>query len=156
VLRALWALQPQPPITIAAATPSRHTSTMQAGSLKLNKAVVECLRESGGRRLTAREVALWMRERYPEQCRLKLERSKSLQSEADLIQQLVAEIGANRPAIERRHAQVRPTEDRPRLYYCSRSSCQQSLGCTRSAWMGSAVPTRAAGAPPIGTPRPHL
>ena len=85
--------------------------------LKLNNVVVECLKAQSGKRLTAREVALWIREHYAEECAEKLTRSRALKTEADLLQQLVAEIGANRPNIERRFPQVRTTEDRPRLYY---------------------------------------
>lgn len=90
--------------------------------LKLNATVVECLKAHAGRRQSAREIALWIRARYPEETQRKLERSRSLHTEADLVQQLVAEIGANRPLIEKRFPQVRTTEDRPRLYYWSEVS----------------------------------
>lgn len=90
--------------------------------MKLNSAVVECLKEFQDRRLTAREIASWIRERYAVETQKKLERSKSLQTDADLLQQLVAEIGANRPAIQKRYPQVRTTEDRPRLYFWSEVS----------------------------------
>lgn len=90
--------------------------------MKLNAAVVECLKSHGSRRMTAREVAIWIRGRYPEETQKKLERSQALQTDADLVQQLVAEIGANRPKIEQRYPQVRTTEDRPRLYYWSEVS----------------------------------
>jgi hypothetical protein len=95
--------------------------------MKLNAAVVECLKAHGSRRLTAREVATWIRERYPDETQRKLERSRALQNNADLVQQLVAEIGANRPTIEKRHAQVRTTEDRPRLYYWSEASEESEI-----------------------------
>lgn len=88
-------------------------------TLRLNAAVVECLKAQAGVRLTARQVAEWIRNRYPQECEAKLARSQSLQSEADLLQQLVAEIGENRPKIEQKYSQFRTTEDRPRLYYWS-------------------------------------
>lgn len=104
--------------------------------MKLNAAVVECLKVHGSRRLTAREVAVWIRERYPDETQRKLERSRSLQNDADLLQQLVAEIGANRPIIEKRHPQVRTTEDRPRLYYWSEESDEAEIAETEQQSYG--------------------
>ena len=90
--------------------------------LKLNNVVVECLKAHVDKRLTARDLANWIWEHYPKECAEKLDRSRALKTEADLLQQLVAEISANRPTIERRFPQVRTTEDRPRLYYWSEAS----------------------------------
>lgn len=98
--------------------------------MKLNTAVVECLRTHHDRRLTAREIATWIRERYAAETQKKLERSRSLQTDADLLQQLVAEIGANRPAIQNRFPQVRTTEDRPRLYFWSEISEEAEVART--------------------------
>ncbi|MEQ5786302.1 HrgA protein [Erythrobacter sp. NFXS35] len=98
--------------------------------MKLNTTVVECLKSHQDRRLTAREIAVWIRARYPEETQRKLERSKALQTEADLVQQLVAEIGANRPAIEKRFPQIRTTEDRPRLYFWSEVSEEAEVART--------------------------
>lgn len=94
-------------------------------SLKLNKAVAECLRTHPGQRLKARDLAEWIFERYPVECRAKLERSSVLHNEADLIQQLVAEIGGNRPQIVKSNPQVRTVEVRPRLYYWSDESPEE-------------------------------
>ena len=105
--------------------------------LRLNNSVVACLQALPGRRLTAREVALWIRDRYPEECRKKLERSRSLKTEADLVQQLVAEIGANRPAIERKHAKFRTTEDRPRLYYWTEATEEAEIAATEESELAS-------------------
>jgi hypothetical protein len=46
------------------------------------------------------------------------------------VQQLVAEIGANRPKIEGKHPQVRTTEDRPRLYYWTEASEEAEVAAT--------------------------
>lgn len=90
--------------------------------MQLRKSVVECLKAHQGEKLKARQIAEWIFETYTEGCMAKLERSNALQTEADLLQQLVAEIGANRPAITKRHPQVRTTEGRPRRYYWSEQS----------------------------------
>ncbi len=85
--------------------------------MKLIAAVAECLQAHPSERLKARQIANWMWSTYPADCRAKLERSSSLKTEEDLRQQLVAEIGANRPTITDRYPQIRTTEGRPRLYY---------------------------------------
>ncbi|WP_271085675.1 hypothetical protein [Brevundimonas sp. NIBR11] len=90
--------------------------------MKLNQAVAQCLRDNPGQRFKAREIAQWIIATYPEATSDKLRRSSVLQTEEDLRQQLVAEIGANRPAIQQRHSQIKTTEDRPRLYYWSDTS----------------------------------
>jgi uncharacterized protein len=116
---------------------------------RLNTAVVDCLREQSPRRFTAREIADWIWERYNEQCREKLARSRALHTEADLIQQLVAEIGANRPAIEHRYQQVRTTEDRPRLYYWSEASEEAEVAATEEhEVVADAIPLRLVETPP--------
>lgn len=89
--------------------------------------MAECLRGQPDVRLKARDIALWVYQRYPEECAAKLERSAALSSQADLIQQLVAEIGAQRPQIARAHPQFKTTEGRPRLYYWTEQSEQQQI-----------------------------
>lgn len=90
--------------------------------LNIKARVVECLKASPGTRFKAREIAEWIFANYPAECREKKERSAALDTDADLVQQLVAEIGANRPFIERRFPQLRTTEERPRRYFWSEES----------------------------------
>lgn len=90
--------------------------------MKLNQAVTQCLRERPGHKMKAREIAQWIAETFPDAAAEKLRRSAVLRTEDDLLQQLVAEIGANRPAIQSKNPQVKTTEERPRLYYWSESS----------------------------------
>jgi hypothetical protein len=54
---------------------------------------------------------------YPTECRVKLERSGALHTEADLLQQLVAEVGGNRLQITKANPQIRTVEVRPRPFY---------------------------------------
>ena len=46
-----------------------------------------------------------------------MERSSFIDNDAALLNQLVAEIGANRPQWQKAHAHLRTTEGRPRRYY---------------------------------------
>lgn len=98
--------------------------------MQLKKLVVECLKAHRDQKLKAREIATWIYRTYPERCNEKLKRSAALVSDADLIQQIVAEIGANRPAIVKAYPQVRTTEGRPRLYYWSDQSEEAEIGAT--------------------------
>lgn len=87
-------------------------------ALELRKRVVEMLSSRPEERFKARDIALWICEKHPDEAAEKLQASASLKSRSDLLSQLVAEIGANRPAWQRMHPQLRTTEGvRPRLYY---------------------------------------
>lgn len=44
-----------------------------------------------------------------------------------LIQQIVAEIGAQRPALQKKHSQLKTTESRPRQYYWTEKSEQAEV-----------------------------
>lgn len=94
-------------------------------ALRLNKVVAECLRSQLGQRLKARDIAAWIYATYPDECRAKLERSSTLKSVDDLLQQLVAEVGANRPLIVKANPEIRTVEVRPRLYYWTEESEQE-------------------------------
>lgn len=88
--------------------------------MNLAKLVRERLESSPGARLSAREVATWIFENHRGECEEKRRRSKQdLGNDNDLIQQLIAEIGALRKTLEARAGGIRTTETRPRLYYFS-------------------------------------
>ncbi|MDE2595920.1 MAG: HrgA protein [Sphingomonadales bacterium] len=84
--------------------------------------VVELLRKYPGRRFTAREIAQAIFEEFPDLCEQKKNKSRSINNDSELIQQIVAEIGANRPTIERRWTSVRTTAERPRGWFWSERS----------------------------------
>ncbi|MEG3175227.1 HrgA protein [Sphingomonas sp. RB3P16] len=83
------------------------------------------MRAHPGHRFKARDIADWIFAKYPAECQAKLERSPVLKSDADLLQQLVAEIGANRPQIVKSNPQVRTVEVRPRLFYWTEETEEQ-------------------------------
>lgn len=86
--------------------------------MELRKRVVEMLSSRPEERFKARDIARWICEHHPEEAAEKLQASTSLKSKADLLSQLVAELGANRPTWQRMHPQLRTTEGvRPRLFY---------------------------------------
>jgi uncharacterized protein len=92
-------------------------------ALNLRQTVTDFLKARPEERFTARELACWMFENMREACEEKRRNSlQDLASDAALLQQLVAEIGANRPEIQKRWPQVRTTETRPRRYYWTTAS----------------------------------
>ena len=87
-----------------------------AGKLRLREAVFEYLKNNAGAKFTARQIAMWIFETYPEECEEKRRRSTQ---NLDVVQQLAAEIGSSRPEIQKKHPQIKTTEGRPRKYYYS-------------------------------------
>lgn len=91
-------------------------------ALNLTQTVLSYLRDYPNQKFTAREIAVWIFETYPDLCREKKQNSLALNTDAELLQQLVAEIGSQRPRIQKKHPQLKTTEGRPRNYYYSEQS----------------------------------
>lgn len=93
-------------------------------ALNLAKAVLDCLKARPEEKLTARQIAEWVFKVYPAECQEKKASSQGnyIHSDADLVQQLVAEISASRPRLQKRHTELKTTEGRPRKYYYSEKS----------------------------------
>lgn len=95
-------------------------------ALNLVNAVFEFLQQNPEQKFTAREIANWVLEMYPDECLQKQERSTAtinrLDNEAALLQQIIAEIGSQRPRLQKRYPEVKTTEGRPRKYYFTGST----------------------------------
>lgn len=93
-------------------------------ALNLAKAVLECLKARPEEKLTARQIAEWIFGTYPVECQEKKSNSLGdyIKTDSDLVQQLVAEIGSQRPRLQKRHPELKTTEGRPRKYYYSEKS----------------------------------
>lgn len=83
--------------------------------------MVEFLQQNPEQKFTAREIANWIFKTYPDECREKQNRSTAkvnpLNNDAAVVQQIIAEIGSQRPRLQKRHSGVKTTESRPRKYY---------------------------------------
>jgi hypothetical protein len=91
--------------------------------LNLRQTIVDFLKARPAERFTARQIALWMFENMRDACEEKRRNSQQdLREDAAFLWQLVAEIGANRPEIQKRWPQIRTTEGRPRQYYWTAAS----------------------------------
>lgn len=96
-------------------------------SLRLAKTVVEFLAERAEDKFTARQIAEWVFKNFPAECEEKKAKSTAIETDADLIQQLVAEIGSQRRRVQKLHPQVKTTEGRPRRYYWTDKSDQAEV-----------------------------
>jgi len=112
-------------------------------TLNLANAVIGYLRERPEEKYTARQIAEWVFATYPEQCQAKKARSKSLQTDADLLQQLVAEIGAHHRDMVRKCPEIKMTEGRPRRYYYSQLSDSDEVAAVESEGATLAADARA-------------
>jgi hypothetical protein len=100
--------------------------------LNLMQAVVDYLKARPDGKFTARQIAEWIVATYPQECQAKKARSKSLQTDADLLQQIVAEIGAHHRDLQRKHPELKTTEGRPRRYYYSQLSDSDEVAAAES------------------------
>jgi len=89
-------------------------------ALNLRQRVIDRLQCLPETQQTARELAQWIFEQFPAECAVKKAGSASyIQTDSDLVQQLVAEISGSRPRWQPMHPQLKTTEGRPRHYYWS-------------------------------------
>ena len=91
-------------------------------SLNLAKTVVDFVAEHAEQKFTARDIAQWIFENYPAECHEEKTASTVIHTDADLVQQIVAEIGSQRPVLQKRNPQLRTTEGQPRHYYWTNKS----------------------------------
>ena len=91
-------------------------------ALNLGKAVLGHLKDRPEEKLTARQIAEWIFATFPDECQAKKQSSQYVSTDAELVQQLVAEISSQRPRLQKRHPELKTTEGRPRKYYYSEKS----------------------------------
>jgi hypothetical protein len=90
-------------------------------SLNLINTIADFLRERPEERFTAKEIANYIYENYPEQCKQKQKKSKAkvipLNNTKNFLQQITSEIGARRLLLQKKYPKIKITETRPREYY---------------------------------------
>lgn len=104
-------------------------------ALNLSKRVVEYVQAKPDYTFTAREIGQWLLEQFPEECAEKKAASAGgyIKSDNDLVQQLVAEIGARRATIQRQYPQFKTTEGRPRRYYWTEQDAGEEVATAEQA-----------------------
>ena len=92
-------------------------------ALDLVKRTAEYLKANPEQRFTAREIAEWMRQKYPKECRAKQARSKakkhSVKTDEGLIAAIAREVSRASPNLQKQYPNITVTEGRPRNYYFS-------------------------------------
>ena len=73
-------------------------------ALNLTSTIAEFLQNTPEQKFTAREIAEWIYENYPDRCQKKQARSTAtaipLDNDKALLQQIAAEIGSQRPTFK--------------------------------------------------------
>ncbi len=89
--------------------------------LNLASTVVDFLRKNPESKFTTRQIAEWIFQTYPEECRQKQQRSKAevspLNTDLAVIGQIAAEISSQGQRLQQKHLYIKTTEGRPRKYY---------------------------------------
>ena len=100
-------------------------------ALNLREKAFQFLSTNPEVKYTARQIAEWIFESFPVECNEKRGKSKAsvlpIITDADLIQQLIAEIGAQRPDLQKKYPAVKTTEERPRKYYFSSKTDEEQI-----------------------------
>jgi len=95
-------------------------------SFSLGTKVFEFLKQNSEQKFTAREIATWIFDNFPEYIEKKKTRSTAtvtpLEDDDAVVQQVVREIGSQRPRLQKKHPELKTTEGRPRKYYFTDSS----------------------------------
>jgi hypothetical protein len=108
-------------------------------ALNLRQAVVGYLRDHPEQKFTARQIAEWIFSTFPEECQAKKQSSQYVSTDAELVQQLVAEISSQRPRLQKKHPELKTTEGRPRKYYYSEKSDSAEVAAAENAGIAPAA-----------------
>ncbi|QNT25605.1 HrgA protein, partial [Ralstonia solanacearum] len=95
---------------------------MASEKLNLGKTVLAFLKTRTGEKFTTRQIAEWIFEAFPAECQAKKARSQTLTTDTALLHQLAAEIGSQRPRLQKKHPELKVTEGNPHRYYYSEQS----------------------------------
>ncbi len=100
--------------------------------LNLAKTVVGYLKAHADEKFTARQIAEWVFATYPEQCQAKKQSSQRLETDAELVQQIVREISSQLPRLQKKNLELKTTEGRPRKHYYSERSDSAEVAAVES------------------------
>jgi hypothetical protein len=98
-------------------------------ALNLGKRLIEFLQADPDTSYTAREIGQWVFEQFPDECAEKRAASTGgyINSDTDLLQQLVAEISSRRVGMQKQYPQLKTTEGRPRRYYWTEKNAGEEV-----------------------------
>ena len=115
-------------------------------TLNLGKRLIDFLQANKDKTFTAREIAQSIFEQFPAECAEKKAASigQYIKTDADLVQQLAAEIGGSRPRWQKQFPQLKTTEARPRRYYWTDKDADAEVEAVEAE---AVVPLTMSGAP---------
>ncbi len=87
----------------------------------LAKKAIEYLRQNPGQKFTSLEIAEWIYQNYPDECRAKQDRSNVLNDRPSLLRQIAGEIQPDRLKLQD-NPDIKTTEGRPRKFYFTEST----------------------------------
>ena len=100
----------------------------------LKEKVIECLSEKPEKQFTAREIAEWICEKHPKDCKEKQKASKATRhptnTKRGLLDQIMREICATRRKLEKNDLGIRTTDDNPIKYYYTKSKSDKKVDIT--------------------------
>ncbi|GAB2555973.1 COG2958 family protein [Spirosoma aerophilum] len=106
-------------------------------ALNLTTIVPDFLRANPESKFTTRQLAEWIFQTYPEECRQKQERSKAgvipLNTDAALLSQIAAEISSQGQRLQKKQPQIKTTEGRPRKYYFTSQTDRDEINAIEAA-----------------------
>ena len=91
-------------------------------SLNLSKTLVDFLHKHAEQQFTARQIAEWIFETYPDECADKKKRSDSITNNEELIIQIAREIFSQTGKDRLAKQGIKTIEDRPRKFYFTEKS----------------------------------
>lgn len=113
-------------------------------ALNLGKRMIEYLQTNQDHVFTAREIGQWVFDQFPGECAAKKAGSIGgyINSDADLLQQLVAEISSRRVSMQKQYPQLKTTEGRPRRYYWTEKDAGEEVATAEQVFavIGKSLP----------------
>lgn len=106
-------------------------------ALNLTATVVDFLRKNPDSKFTTRQLAEWIFQTYPDECRQKQLNSKAvvskLNTDSALIGQIAAEISSQGQQLQKKNPQIKTTEGRPRKYYFTSQTDRDEVDTAETA-----------------------
>ena len=87
--------------------------------LNLSKKTIAFLKERSNEKFSARDIALWVFKNNPSECAQKKEKSKKINTDEELINQIISEISSNYSKLKKNNHSLRSTPGKPKKYYYS-------------------------------------
>jgi hypothetical protein len=117
-------------------------SEVSGMALNLGNTVFDYLKKCPDEKFTARQIADWVFQNFPEECELKKQNSRVINTDEALLTQIATEISSYRKDMLRRHPEFKATDGRPRKYYYSEKSDSEEVETAESGMSDASLSGR--------------